>query len=178
MPPEIIFDQGVGSLFVVRVAGNVAGSVELDSIEYATKYLHSSLILVLGHERCGAVEAVPGGNVADIEAVSGLIQPVIKKCKSAHSKETKADLSDNCIKCNVKNVVHSIKSSSLIEKYVKEKKSQRNRGILRPKYGESGDFGIAFKTRGYCLIKSNMLLSFASQTTTAVTRDMVSTIPL
>lgn len=56
--PESIFDQGVGDLFVVRIAGNVVGPVELDSIDFSVKVLGSSLILVLGHESCGAVKAV------------------------------------------------------------------------------------------------------------------------
>ena len=56
-PVEIIFDQGFGDLFVIRVAGNVVGDDELGSIEYAVEHLHTPLILVLGHESCGAVTA-------------------------------------------------------------------------------------------------------------------------
>jgi carbonic anhydrase len=56
--PEIVFDQGVGDLFIVRVAGNVVGPIELDSIEYAAEYLKSCLIVVMGHQNCGAVDAV------------------------------------------------------------------------------------------------------------------------
>src|SRR3990170_7095870 len=66
VPPEIIFDQGLGDLFIVRVAGQVVGPVELDSIEYSVKYLGSTLIFVLGHESCGAVTAVIDGKTADI----------------------------------------------------------------------------------------------------------------
>lgn len=56
--PEILFDQGLGDLFIIRVAGNVLGSSEIDSITYAVKALLCPLIVVLGHENCGAVEAV------------------------------------------------------------------------------------------------------------------------
>ena len=55
--PEIIFDQGLGDLFVVRVAGNLTDPFLLGSIEYGVEYLHAPLIVVLGHEKCGAVDA-------------------------------------------------------------------------------------------------------------------------
>lgn len=59
--PEIIFDQGLGDLFVVRVAGNVAEPGVIGSIEYAVEHLHAPLVVVLGHESCGAVEAALAG---------------------------------------------------------------------------------------------------------------------
>jgi carbonic anhydrase len=68
VPPELLFDQGLGQLFVVRVAGNVTGPSILGSIEYAVEHLHTPLIVVLGHESCGAVKAAlseddPDGNL-------------------------------------------------------------------------------------------------------------------
>jgi carbonic anhydrase len=57
VPPEIIFDQGLGDLFVIRVAGNVIDDIVLASIEYAAEHLHSPLLMVLGHTNCGAVAA-------------------------------------------------------------------------------------------------------------------------
>ncbi len=57
VPPELVFDQGPGDLFVVRVAGNVAGSTPLGSIEFAVQQLGVRLVVVLGHTGCGAVEA-------------------------------------------------------------------------------------------------------------------------
>src|ERR1700751_2922714 len=62
VPPELVFDQGLGDLFVMRVAGNVAAADELGSIEYAVEHLHTRLIGVLGHEKCGAITAaLPSG---------------------------------------------------------------------------------------------------------------------
>jgi carbonic anhydrase len=61
VPPEIIFDSGIGELFVVRVAGEVAGDQVLGSIEYAAEHLHTPLLLVLGHTNCGAVTAAVAG---------------------------------------------------------------------------------------------------------------------
>ena len=57
LSPEIVFDQGLGDLFVIRVAGNVVDKFTLASIEYAAEHLGSQLLVVLGHERCGAVKA-------------------------------------------------------------------------------------------------------------------------
>ncbi len=57
LTPEFIFNQGLGNLFVVRVAGNIADPFVLGSIEYAVEHLHVPLVVVLGHEKCGAVEA-------------------------------------------------------------------------------------------------------------------------
>ena len=61
VPPEIIFDSGIGDIFVVRVAGEVAGDQVLGSIEYAAEHLHTPLLLVLGHTNCGAVTAAVSG---------------------------------------------------------------------------------------------------------------------
>src|SRR6266705_4213447 len=57
VPPEIVFDQGLGDLFIVRVAGNVINDEGLGSIEYSVDHLGTRLILVLGHQSCGAVDA-------------------------------------------------------------------------------------------------------------------------
>lgn len=58
VPPELLFDQGLGDLFVVRVAGNVANNDEIASCEYAIEHFGASLLVVLGHSSCGAVSAV------------------------------------------------------------------------------------------------------------------------
>jgi carbonic anhydrase len=68
VPPELIFNQGLGDIFVLRVAGNIADPFVLGSIEYAVEHLHTPLVVVLGHEKCGAVAAAlgtekPGGNL-------------------------------------------------------------------------------------------------------------------
>ena len=110
--PEIIFDQGVGDLFVVRVAGNVIGPIELDSIDYSVRVLGSSLILVLGHESCGAVQAVMEKNTADIEQIAALIQPALKKS---------TDL-EMAIKANVQYFVASLKKSPLLKRLMAERK--------------------------------------------------------
>jgi carbonic anhydrase len=62
LAPEHIFNQGLGDIFVLRVAGNIADPYVLGSTEYAVEHLHSPLIVVLGHSKCGAVEAALGEN--------------------------------------------------------------------------------------------------------------------
>ncbi len=85
VPPEVIFDQGLGDLFVVRVAGNVADDLGLASIEYAVEHLGSRLIVVLGHERCGAVTAaVHGGEFpGHLPALMSALKPAVAKGKGA-----------------------------------------------------------------------------------------------
>ncbi|MFZ0566137.1 MAG: carbonic anhydrase [Chlamydiales bacterium] len=80
--PEIIFDEGLGDLFVIRVAGNVIGSTELESVEYAVAYLQPVVVVVMGHERCGAVDAVVQGVTQDIPEIAALIKPSVEKAKS------------------------------------------------------------------------------------------------
>jgi carbonic anhydrase len=85
--PELIFDQGLGDLFVVRVAGNVVDDATLASVEYAVIHLGASLVMALGHERCGAVkataEALAGkGSPDDVDtkigALAALIAPAVR----------------------------------------------------------------------------------------------------
>jgi carbonic anhydrase len=114
--PEIIFDQGIGDLFIVRVAGNVIGPLELDSVEYSAIYLKSSIVVVLGHENCGAVNAVIKGTTKDIESVAERIQPAVDA-----TKNQKGNRLENTIKVNVKNVVDQLSKSSVIKQMIEKK---------------------------------------------------------
>ncbi len=116
--PEIIFDTGLGELFVVRVAGNVIGSIELESIEYSVLHLNSSVILVLGHENCGAVHAVVENQTADIETVAKLIEPAVEEAQ----KSKDDDLLERAIKLNALNMKASLEKSSNLEKLIQSKK--------------------------------------------------------
>lgn len=115
--PEIIFDQGIGDLFIVRVAGNVVGPVVQDSIEFSAIYLHSPLILVLGHENCGAVKAVLEGTTKDIEAVAKLIEPAAKK-----TDKKQKDRLESTIKANVQMVVNQLNASPALRNLIDKKK--------------------------------------------------------
>lgn len=118
VPPEIIFDQSLGDLFVVRVAGNVVDDFAIGSIEYAVNILGANLVLVLGHSNCGAVDAALKGMKFDnhIQEVLNAIQPAVNATKG----ET-GNLLEKTIKANVKIVEEKLKSSkpllaNLIEK--------------------------------------------------------------
>ena len=80
VPPELVFDQGLGDLFVCRVAGNVADTAVMGSMEYADAHFHPALIVVLGHERCGAVGAALDtlrGGVLPPASIGGLVREII-----------------------------------------------------------------------------------------------------
>jgi carbonic anhydrase len=88
VPPEIIFDQGLGDLFVIRTAGNVADPIALGSIEYAAEHLHSPVLVVLGHESCGAVTAAAeGGELPshNLEAIVEAISPALTSLRTGSS---------------------------------------------------------------------------------------------
>jgi len=86
VPVELLFDQGVGDVFVVRVAGNVCDVDEIGSIEYGVDHLATPLLVVLGHTHCGAVTAVAKGEVVhgSIPALVDNILPAVKKAQQAH----------------------------------------------------------------------------------------------
>ncbi|MBX9785439.1 MAG: carbonic anhydrase [Chitinophagaceae bacterium] len=78
VPPEIIFDQGIGHIFVARVAGNLIDPNELGSLEFATQVKHSKLIVVLGHSKCGAIEgAVNNVQLGNLTQLLAQIKPAI-----------------------------------------------------------------------------------------------------
>jgi len=114
VPPEIVFDQGLGDLFVVRVAGNVIDDHGLGSIEYAVDHLGARLIVVLGHQSCGAVKAAKETIAAKSKA-SGHIQSLVTAIKPVVEATAKDDL-DTTVKANVKHVVQALRSSTPILK--------------------------------------------------------------
>jgi carbonic anhydrase len=86
--PEILFDKSLGELFVVRAAGNIADAIGVGSIEYAVEHLGSSVLVVLGHEKCGAVTAACSGDkmpTANLQAMVDKISPAVTQAK-AHPK--------------------------------------------------------------------------------------------
>jgi carbonic anhydrase len=114
VPPEIIFDQGLGDLFVLRVAGNVLNDESLGSIEYAVDHLAVRLIVALGHQSCGAVKAAKQTIAAKAEA-PGHIQSLVRAIRPA-VEATVDDKLDATIEANVKNVVQALRSSTPILK--------------------------------------------------------------
>jgi len=111
VPPEIVFDQGLGDLFVTRTAGQVVDHAVLGSVQYGIAELKIPLLVVLGHERCGAVKATveatekkaaPAGN--DIDALVAAIRPAVEQAE----KDKAADVVDAAVRNNVANVVAAL----------------------------------------------------------------------
>ena len=114
VPPELVFDEGLGDLFVVRVAGNVLNDEILGSIEFGVDVLGARVILVLGHQGCGAVTVAMKAVAVNGEA-PGHIQSLVTAIKPVVQSTPKADL-DTLIKANVKHVVDALRSSTPILK--------------------------------------------------------------
>ena len=110
VPPEILFDQGLGDLFVLRVAGNVVGDLGLGSVEYAVEHLAVRLVVVLGHQGCGAVKAAKATITARGKA-PGHIQSLVIAIRPAVEATTSDDL-EMTVKRNVKDVVQTLRSST------------------------------------------------------------------
>ncbi|MBI4946339.1 MAG: carbonic anhydrase [Bacteroidetes bacterium] len=118
VPPEIIFDQGIGNIFAVRVAGNIEDENMLGSMEYATEHAGAKLIVVMGHSHCGAVTgAVKNIHLGNLTQLVDQIKPAIT------SDSTNANIIDETAQNNVKNTIKDILNrSEIISEMVNEKK--------------------------------------------------------
>jgi carbonic anhydrase len=127
VPPELIFDQGFGQIFVVRTAGNVLDEIGFGSVEYGAEHLHIPLIVVLGHENCGAVKATIEGGEAH-----GAVKSIIDKIDYSLKKLNKpVNIYEECTDENIRNTVREICDNAVIAKLIKEDKT----GVVGAKYG-------------------------------------------
>ncbi|MEG4849842.1 carbonic anhydrase [Microcoleus sp. B5-D4] len=118
-PSEIIFDQGLGDLFVCRVAGNVATPEEVGSLEFGTLVLGAKVLVVIGHKRCGAVDATIKG--AQVPGQIGSLLDAIKPAVES-SKNQAGDKLENASKANVVLQAQRLKASPVISKLIAENK--------------------------------------------------------
>jgi carbonic anhydrase len=118
VPPEVIFDRGLGDLFIVRTAGNVVDDIAIGSIEYAAEHLGVQLIVVLGHSKCGAVDATMKGGEAP-----GHIGSIVKKLRPPvdAAKGKSGDAWLNCVNSNIDSVVKELEKSTPILSELVEK---------------------------------------------------------
>ncbi len=120
--PEIIFDAAFNELFVIRNAGNVATEVELASVEYALEHLHVPLVLVMGHERCGAVKAACDAVAAGAQ-VEGNFKAIYEEISSSAMKHTGKD---NCTELteyeNARHAKTKVLESEVVRELVKDGK--------------------------------------------------------
>jgi carbonic anhydrase len=156
VPPELIFDKGLGELFVVRVAGNIPDPVVIGSIEYAAEHLGSPLIMVLGHERCGAVTATVDSKgkstgSENIDAIVKVIEPNVdlaaKDCDACKGDKKCAETNKNefvecVIDANAKTVAATLTQKSMILKHLAEAKKIK---IVAAKYDLDDGIVTLFK---------------------------------
>jgi len=111
VPPELVFDVSLGDIFVVRTAGEVVDEVVLGSIEYAIEHLGTHLIVVLGHQRCGAVSAAVSGakDTGDIPDVLKAILPAVEETEGQSG-----DHIDNAVRANARDIAKRLQSSGPI----------------------------------------------------------------
>lgn len=111
VPPEVLFDQGLGDLFVVRVAGNILNDQLLGSLEYAVAHLDTPLIMVMGHTSCGAIGAVANG--AKLEGHMASLIPAIKPSVDK-VRGMEGDLTDNAAREIAKMTAEKLRTSDPI----------------------------------------------------------------
>jgi len=117
IPPELIFDQGLGDVFSIRTAGNVIGDYELGSIEYAVEHLHCKLIVVLGHENCGAIQAyATSGNEKHNDHIQSLVNYIASEEEEKNIPDSLRSNMDILVKANITHGVNVLKSSTPILK--------------------------------------------------------------
>jgi carbonic anhydrase len=118
-PSEIIFDVGIGDIFVCRVAGNVATPEEKGSLEFGTLVLGAKVLMVVGHERCGAVKAaIEGGELpGQIGSLTAAIKPAVER-----SKNQAGDKVENAVKENVRLQIENLKKSPVISDLIQQGK--------------------------------------------------------
>ncbi len=111
VPPELLFDEGIGDLFDIRIAGNIVTPEVMGSVEYAVAMLGTPLVMVLGHERCGAVTAA-----VQAEALPGQIGSFVKAIKPALAKvkDISTDRVEQAVVANVQYQIEKLKQNSKI----------------------------------------------------------------
>jgi carbonic anhydrase len=121
LPPELLLDQGLGDLFVVRTAGNVIDSIAIASFEYAAEHLGSRLLLVLGHEKCGAVTAAVKGGAPGSPHLKALVAEISPAVEPLRSQAHGDDLIHKSVAANALREAMRLREDSPILKELAEK---------------------------------------------------------
>lgn len=114
LPVERIFDRGVGELFVIRVAGNVAGDSETGTIEYGVEHLHTPLVVVMGHTKCGAVAAATGKELphGKLGTLVSRITPAVERARKGMPGVDEAQLAAAAVRENVWQTIYDLMKNS------------------------------------------------------------------
>ncbi len=125
VPPELLLDEGIGDLFVVRVIGNIGGADEVGSIEYGVEHLGTPLLVVLGHSQCGAVTAaVTHAEVhGSIPRLLAHITPAVKAARRTHPRLKGSELISEAVRINVfQSIKELLKRSEIIRSQIRDGK--------------------------------------------------------
>ena len=121
VPTELIFDRGIGDLFVIRVAGNIVAPSQIGSIEFAAKQFGTSLVVVLGHSNCGAIIATlqelvlkESHRSPNLRAIVDRVRPAVEPVIEEHSNVDDEAVVTLCVRANIRASVERLKRGSLI----------------------------------------------------------------
>jgi carbonic anhydrase len=125
VPPELVFSQGLGDLFVVRAAGHVADHAVLASVEYAAEHLHVPLVVVMGHEACGAVKAAVAGSRASLGPNLDYLIAAIRPAVDRTARDPEREQIQRVVLANVEQTVNdTLQRSAVVAHLVREGKVQ------------------------------------------------------
>lgn len=105
--PELLFDETIGQLFIVRNAGNTPGPVAIGSLEYSVAVLGSKMIVIMGHQSCGAVKAACSGDKMPTASLDAVIQPIKASCSVAKGKDVEPATRDHVHRAAEELLAHS-----------------------------------------------------------------------
>jgi len=128
VPVELVFDQGVGDLFVIRVAGNVVAPSQVGSVEFAADKFGTRLVVVLGHTRCGAVQATleelqrPRGTAsANLRSIVDLVRPAVESLMLTELRHDPEELARQAVRANVRVAAgHLRRGSPVLERLIRD----------------------------------------------------------
>ena len=130
VPVELVFDQGFGSLFVIRVAGNVVTPPQVGSVEFAVQQFETPLVVVLGHSNCGAVAATvdelaspEGALTPNLQSIVDQISPAVQTLMETPLGEDRASLIEQAVRANVRLAADQLRQgSSLLQERIASEK--------------------------------------------------------
>jgi len=128
VPAEMVFDQGLGDLFVIRVAGNIVASSQVDSVEFAAARFGTRLVVVLGHSQCGAVIATleqlqqpKDQRSRSLRAIVGRIRPSVEALLATDLREDPSALLEQAVRANIRASVNQLRhGSDVLERLIKQ----------------------------------------------------------
>ena len=129
VPAELIFDQGLGDLFVIRVAGNIVAASQIGSIEFAAERFHTRLVVVLGHTQCGAIGATlqelqqeSGTRSRNLQFIVDRVRPSVEPLLETDLRNDLAALTREAVRANIRASVDQLRhGSEILENLIQQK---------------------------------------------------------